>query len=309
MDDHIISLLISLISAVLAPFIVARLGGGAGGVSQRLSVHGDHNRVEQTLNHTTNEVRIHYQQLPDHEKRRGPTRQDSADDSDARAIGAVMALVAFVLAYLFAWPVLVWAFAGAAVGLAASASLAASATRGTPGPRWSATLATTISCGVLLLSAWWTRQGGPGSSVNGADIEASIAQRYPRYDDGLTARFDVITTHWLEILTLLGVPGAIYAALQVLAVAAAALMVWQRAGEQSGWLALHNLPRDPTNRKLIARAARFKSLGAGTVVVTILCGAIICGITGGWAHTLLQSLQAHGLGSLTSITDGSSTRR
>ena len=300
MNDHVVSLAISLISAVLAPFIVRRMGGGSPPPAQQMAVHGSHNTIQQTLDQSTTQLEVIYQQLPvPHRAQQSSSEPGPDDEWWVPVAGILMAVAVLVLAYLFVWPFVVWAFVGSAVGLIVMAACTGSMTRGTPGPRLATTIAVLISSGALLVAAWWTLDGGPGSDISFARIDGDVTRRYPNFTTGMSERWDVLLAHPGEILQILGWEGFIFVTLQISAVVLAALLVWQRARELSGWIALHNLPQDPADGKLIKRASRFKDVGNGTVAATLLAAVVIGLFSGGWAHSWYQDLQ---VGQIESIT-------
>ncbi len=297
MNDLIIQVAAGVISSVLAPFVLTRLGGGTV-PNQQVTVAGHHNSVTQNVDQSQTTLEIIYEQLPsdnDPQRLQSTARQDtpSGNDTVGHVAAFVVVAVVLVLTYLFIWPIAVWAFVGAAVGIALMTAWTAWRTRDTPGPRITATALMLISSAVLLLAAWWTLQGGPGSDISFSRLEAAVSERHPSFSTGLEGRWEVTTTQPGSILTILGVRGFLYVLVQVGAVVCAALVVWSRALDVSGWIALHNLPRNPRNRRLIKRAVHFKELGMSNVIATVLAAVLICGITGGWASTLLEKAQEY----------------
>lgn len=301
MNDLVINVAAGLISSVLAPFVVTRLGGGTLPSTQQATIHGDHNNVTQNIDQSTtvfqSTLEVIYEQLPE---RRGDPEPISPrasgttwgdDDMPAVIVATLMVAALLVLTYLFIWPIVVWAFVGAAIGIALMTVVTALMTRGTPGPWFTATLMMVVSSTVLLLAAWWTLDGGPGSEVSFARLESAVAERYPSFSRGLEERWRVTVSHPWEILTILGWRGFLYVLTEVGAVVFAALIVWARAREVSGWIALHNLTRKPTNRRLIERAVHFKELGAPDVLATLIAAAAICFVSSGWAHSWLEKAQ------------------
>ncbi|MEX1909447.1 hypothetical protein L6241_14255 [Janibacter sp. Y6] len=300
MSDHIVSLAVSLISAVLAPFIVRRMGGGSPPAVQQMAVHGSHNTIRQTLDQSTTQLEVIYQHLPaPHRAQQSSSEPGPEDEWWVPVAGVLMAVAVLVLAYIFVWPFVVWAFVGSAVGLMVMAIWTGSMTRGAPGPRVATTIAVLISSAALLVAAWWTLDGGPGSDISFARIDGDVASRYPNFTTGMSERWNVLLAHRGEILQILGWEGFIFVTLQIAAVVLAALLVWQRARELSGWIALHNFPKGPTNGKLIERTSRFKDVGKGTVAATLLAAVVIGLVSGGWAHSWYQDLQ---VGQIESIT-------
>lgn len=296
MDDWIINLGISLISGVLAPFIVSRIGGGPP-PTQQASVHGDHTNISQTINQPT--VEVIYQRLPaKHAPDTSPggsatTGSGTPDDEWGRVLAVALGAGVLVLAYLFVWPLVAWAFLGSALGISAMTVWVAYQTRGTPGPKVTAATLMLLSSAFLLVGAWWTLHGGPGSDVSFARLEAAITDRHPAYADGVEGRWAVTTAHPGDVLfNILGWRGFIYVLTQVVAVVITAFVVWDRARDVSGWIALHNLPRDPSNSRWIDRAVRFKGLGIRSVGATLLAGVFISVFTGGWAHSWFEDMQA-----------------
>lgn len=298
MNDLIINVAAGLISSVLAPFVVTRLGGGTPPPTQQVSIDGDHNSVTQSVDQSQTSIEVIYQQLPTSREgafwgngNAGPNQSRSQDDTVGMLAAWLFAAAALVLAYMFIWPVIVWAFAGAAAGIALMTAWTAISTRGTPGPRATAALLMLLSSTVMFIAGWWTLNGGPGSDVSFARLEAAVAEQHPEFSTGLEGRWTVMTTHPGDILTILGMRGFLYVLTQAGALAFAALLVWARVHEISGWIALHNLRRKGTNRRLIDRAVHFKELGASAVLATLLAAVAICFVTGGWAHSLLEEAQ------------------
>lgn len=295
MNEHLINLGIALASGVVSPLVARRLGGGELPGEQHVNVHGDHNTVTQTLHHTRTITEI-YAQLPEpsHQPARGRAPvgvTQSSDDPWVRVAAMLLAAAGLVLAFLFAWPAVVSAFAGAAVGLLVMTAVIAYRTRGTVGPRVAAMIATLVSSGALLLAAWWTWRGGPGHELSFARLEDAISSRYPSYAHGLGGRWDVLVSHPGGMLRAVGWSGFLYVLVQALTVELAALLVWVRARELVGWIALHNLPGDPASNRLAARASRFKRVGPGTVVASVLAAAAVGIVSGGWAATWLEGWQ------------------
>lgn len=221
-----------------------------------------------------------------------PSHSPSFDENGwDRIIVFLVTAAGLVIAYLLIWPLMVWIFAGAALGLSAMTLAMAHATRGTPGPRGIATVVMLLSSATLLIAAWWTLHGGPGSDLSFAHLEGEIAALHPAYGNGIEGRWEVTTTHPVDIFSTLGMRGCLYVLLQVGAVAMAATLAWARASELSGWLALHNLQRSPKDARLIEQAIRFKELGAPAALATVIASIAICVVTGGWAHSWLEQAQ------------------
>lgn len=297
MNDLIINVAAGLISSVLAPFVITRLGGGTPPSPHQVNIAGDHNNVTQSIDQSQTSIEVIYKGLPSSRERasRGngtlAPNQPSSQDTVGLLAAWLFAAAALVLAYMFIWPLIVWAFVGAAAGIALMTARTAISTRGTPGPRATAALLMLLSSTVMLVAAWWTLNGGPGSDVSFAQLEAAVAQQHPEFSAGPEGRWNVMTTHPGDILTILGMRGFLYVLTQAGALAFAALLVWARVNEISGWIALHNLPRKGTNPRLIDRAVHFKELGASAVLGTVVAAVSICFVTGGWAHSLLEDAQ------------------
>lgn len=295
MNDLIINLVAGLVSGVLAPIVVTRLGGGSPPTGQSVSVHGDHNDVTQLIDNSQTSIEVVYDRLPssgarEHREGGGSSASQSTDPT-GEFVSWLAGAIALVLAYFFIWPAVVWAFAGAAIGIILLTAWTAAATRRTPGPRIAASVLMLISAGVLLVAAWWTLNGGPGSDVSFASLEAKVAEQHPEFSTGMEGRWEVVTSHPGDILEALGMRGFLYVLTQAGALAFGALLFWARVHEIAGWIALHNLQRNPKNPRLIERAIHFKELGAPAVIATVIASIAICLVTGGWAHSWLARAQ------------------
>lgn len=306
MNDLIINMAAGLISSVLAPFIVTRLGGGTPPATQSVSIEGDHNSVAQSIDNSRTSIEVIYEQLPaprgsdhQHTGSSGSSGTTSQDDDFNRLLAWGGAAIALVLTYFFIWPVIVWAFVGAAMGIALMTTWTAISTRGTPGPRFLTTALMLISSVVMLIAAWWTLNGGPGSDISFTRLEAAVTEQHPEFSTGIEARWTVMTSYPGDILSALGMRGFLYVLTQAGAVAFAGLMVWARVQEIAGWLALHNLQRKGLSRRLTDRAVHFKEVGVPAVIGTLVAGTAICFVTGGWAHSLVEEAQEHQIQSVT----------
>lgn len=304
MNDLIINVVAGLVSGVLAPLVVTRLGGGSPPTGQSVSVHGDHNNVTQSIDNSQTSIELVYDRLPSREAREQREGNGSSASSSTDPTGQIVTwlagAVALVLAYFFIWPAVVWAFAGAAIGIVLLTAWTAAATRRTPGPRIAASVLMLISAGVMLVAAGWTLNGGPGSDISFAALEAKVTQQHPEFSTGVEGRWDVVTSHPWDILGILGMRGSLYVLTQAGALAFGALLFWARVQEISGWIALHNLQRNPKNPRLVERAIHFKELGAPAVLATVIASVAICLVTGGWAHSWLEQAQE---GQFDAITD------
>lgn len=300
MNDLIINVAAGLITSVLAPLFVLRRGGGSPPslARQSVAVQGDNNAVNQ-IDASVHEYVV-YESVPSTSTTTSSssTGTGSADDPWVVIACALLAAGTLVLAYMLIWPVIVWAFAGAAVGIAAVTTWTFVATRDTPGPRRTALTLTLISSCLLLLAAWWTLHGGPGSPLSGALLESEVLAKYPTFDDSITQRWETITSHPGDVLQIVGFSGMFFVLTQVLALESGVFLVWARAREVSGWYAMRNLVHQQHNPSLARKASHFKGIGLSAVGLTAAFGLVLVGASGGWVHTWVDDRQEHQADSL-----------
>lgn len=148
------------------------------------------------------------------------------------------------------------------------------------------------SAGLLLLAAWWTLNGGPGSSLSGSELESRVIAQFPEFGSSVSGRWSVTSGHAVEVLRIVGWSGMFFVLTQIIAMECAVLLIWARTRELVGWVAMRNLVSHPDKGHLLPRAHRFTQIGASAIGFTLLAGLVLVGTSGGWAHTWIDDMQS-----------------
>lgn len=284
-----IPLLIGVLSSLIASAIAMAVAAGAARLRSGRSqgqpppvvvgdnVQGDKIHGDKVTNQRYEHHEHHHHQSP----RTTPNRAAAPNgDSDhwGVMIGAGVAVVVAVLAFLIVWQYVLGLMIGAALVLVLAAGWLTMRTQGCPPCRkrlrslWFNTIVGVVAGAITWRFILQDRADGAG--LPGA--LAKVSKTYPRFDDGIPGRWAVMVEHGPDIPSLLGAHSVFLIAFQILAIAAVLVIALFACFDAYALVTAHWESSPPA-----------PSRGDGQALVTLVLAGLALALAGGPAESLL----------------------